>query len=366
MNNFTNGSETRPQYENVSIPQWGFNSSCDWRTAATVDLAISSIATFYNLVVAFLPLRVSRMYSMQGAVISSHTWAAFLVSLYCAFFDSRFLNSEQEVRGERYIPYVLIWFLSYHCVFHMHLLSWNQHHSVTRFNAHNRFASRSKLIQIELVVWTSSIALTLLEVFFTYDPLNYPDSQLASVSKLRLIVILISMAFCWFGPLVLVVTWNVIIFSFLLKVIHHGYEKKKPPEPETPERDLSEAARNLEPWNTLGGVETFYEDPPEYATLPDDVEHQLQQSFVNFISVTTFATTMIIWTGFHVLAIFRTGGEVMKYYHLYEVIYNCKLYICVYTVAKFLLLCNPLWIFYYRREMRVCATLKKRHGVPQE
>lgn len=75
---------------------------------------------------------------MQGAVITSHAWAAFLVSLYSTFFDLRFLVNEQEVEREKHVPYLLIWFLNYHGLFHMHLISWNQHHSVVRFKAHYR------------------------------------------------------------------------------------------------------------------------------------------------------------------------------------------------------------------------------------
>ena len=109
----------------------------------------------------------------------------------------------------------------------------------------------------------------------------------------------------------------------------------------------------------------FYEDPPEYATLPDDVEYQLSQSFANFISATAFATMMIVWSSYHALAILRTG-HILKKYNLYRVIYNCELYISLYAVAKFVLLCNPLWVFHYRREIRVCTTLRRRHGVTHE
>ena len=72
------------------------------------------------------------------------------------------------------------------------------------------------------------MALTLVEVFFMHNPLDYGQSS--GVSEFRIIVMLVSIAFCWFGPLVLIVSWNAIVFTFLLRVIHHGYEKKKPPE----------------------------------------------------------------------------------------------------------------------------------------
>ena len=136
----TNTTTTGPPYEDVTIPFWGFNSSCDWLAALKVDLTISSVAVIYNAIIAMLPLLIERMYSMQGAVISSHTLAVFLVSIYNVIFDSRLLQSSKEQnKDEKYISYLLIWFLSYHCMFHMHLLSWDQHHAVIRFNAHRRY-----------------------------------------------------------------------------------------------------------------------------------------------------------------------------------------------------------------------------------
>jgi hypothetical protein len=90
------------------------------------------------------------MYCMQGAVISSYTWGAFLVSLYCTFFDSRLLASdEQQLEDEEYVTYLLIWFLSYLCIFHMHLLSWDHHHALTRFYAHRRLVHIAEAVRAQ-------------------------------------------------------------------------------------------------------------------------------------------------------------------------------------------------------------------------
>ena len=110
--------------------------------------------------------------------------------------------------------------------------------------------------------------------------------------------------------------------------------------------------------------EIFYEDPPEYATLPDDINYHLSQSFFNFVMVTTLATIMMLWFGYHVLAIFRTS-EVLLQYKLYEVIYRCELYISLYTAAKLILMLNPVWYFYYRKEMFMPCTVKS-YGVTHE
>ena len=130
------------RYENGSIPFWGFHSSCNWFTAVKVDLFLCIFAIFYNIIIALLPLAVSRMYCMQGAVISSYTCGASVVSIYCAIFDIRLWKSgKQPLENEKPITYLLIWFLCYHFVFHLHLLSWNQHHSLTRFYAHRRLVN---------------------------------------------------------------------------------------------------------------------------------------------------------------------------------------------------------------------------------
>ena len=233
-------SYTNFTQENGSIPYWGFNSSCDWFAAVKVDLILSTFAIFYNIIIALLPLAVSRMNCMQGGVISSYTCGASVVGTYCAIFDIRLLESgKQQLENEKPITYLLIWFLCYHFVFHLHLLSWNQHHSLTRFYAHRRFTSRSKLIEIHLVVWISAAVFALLEAFFIYNPLNYPMKS--QVSLFRLVVMLICMKFVLFGPLVLTMTWNAMLFTFLLKVIHNGFVKEIPPE-----------VRNQE-WFTGGG-----------------------------------------------------------------------------------------------------------------
>lgn len=152
MQNTSNNTSYRScsvQHEKHPIPFWRFNSSCNWLIAEQVDITMSSVAIFYNLIVTLLPLFISRMYCMQGSVISSFTIGAFLVSMYSAFFDVRLLASEQQLQQdqqqqqqqleqERFVQYLLIWFLSYHFLFHMHLLSWDQHHSITQFKAHRR------------------------------------------------------------------------------------------------------------------------------------------------------------------------------------------------------------------------------------
>ena len=92
-----------------------------------------------------------------------------------------------------------------------------------------RFMSRPKMIEIEMVVWTSAAAFTFLEAFFIFNPLHYRPG-LAHVSFFRLIIVLLIMGFFWFGPLVLILSWNGTVFSFLLKVKHNGFVKKTPPQ----------------------------------------------------------------------------------------------------------------------------------------
>ena len=354
-------NSNRPQYENVSIPYWGFHSSCDWFAAVKVDLILSSFAIFYNIIIALLPLAVYRMNCMQGAVISSYTCGASVVSIYCVILDIRLLESgKQQLENEKYITYLLIWLLCYYFVFHLHLLSWNQHHSLTCFYAHRRFTSRSKLIKIHLVVWISAIVFALLEAFFIYNPLSYK----AQVSLFRLVVMLICMKFVLFGSLVLTMTWNTMVFTFLLKVIHNGFVKEMPPESSQRNNPDVRPGFVSDPWNRESQDET-YEDPPEYATLPDDVSSQLTNSFVNVIIIATFGSIMIPWISYHVLAILR-ASEVVDHYKFYEIIYRCELYASLYTIAKFMLLLNPLWFFYYRKEMKSVCRAKGRHGVTHE
>ena len=107
-----------------------------------------------------------------------------------------------------------------------------------------------------------------------------------------------------------------------------------------------------------------FEDPPEYATIPDDVNFKLSQSFVNFVMVTIYASIMVLWYSYHVLGIFRTAG-VLHHYRFYEIIYRCELYISLYAVAKFMLLLNPLWCFYYWKEICNFRSVK-RYGVTHE
>lgn len=133
-------ASTRP-HEATSIPGWGFNGPCDWISANKVDLTLSSIGILYNFIITLLPLFVSRMYSIQGAVISSYSLGAFLVSVYSAFFHSRRL-SVQDVDNEVRLFYLLTWFINYLFLFHIHLLSWDQHHSLTHFKAHRRLVSK--------------------------------------------------------------------------------------------------------------------------------------------------------------------------------------------------------------------------------
>ena len=138
--NFTTLASTRP-YEATSIPGWGFIGPCDWISANKVDLTLSSIGILYNFIITLLPLFASRMYSIQGAVISSYSLGAFLVSVYSAFFHSRLL-SVQDVDNEVRLFYLLTWFMNYLFLFHIHLLSWDQHHSLTHFKAHRRLVSK--------------------------------------------------------------------------------------------------------------------------------------------------------------------------------------------------------------------------------
>ena len=139
--NSTTLASTRP-YEATSIPGWGsLNGPCDWISASKVDLTLSSIGILYNFIITLLPLFVSRMYSIQGAVISSYSLGAFLVSIYSAFFHSRLL-SVQDVNNEVRLFYLLTWFINYLFLFHIHLLSWDQHHSLTHFKAHRRLVSK--------------------------------------------------------------------------------------------------------------------------------------------------------------------------------------------------------------------------------
>jgi hypothetical protein len=81
--------------------------------------------------------------------------------------------------------------------------------------------------------------------------------------------------------------------------------------------------------------------------------------------VTTFATIMILWFSYHILAIFRVS-KALQDYHFYEIIYyRCELYISLYAMAKFVLLLNPFWCFYYRKEIyNMCRV--RRHGITHE
>lgn len=104
-----------------------------------------------------------------------------------------------------------------------------------------------------------------------------------------------------------------------------------------------------DPWSKEYAM--YCKDPPEYATLPNDAKSQLTDSFVNLVMLTTFGTMMIVWISYHVMAIFRTGG-VLKPYKFYEIIYRCELYLVLYIAAKSMFQLNPLWCFYYRKEIR--------------
>lgn len=123
----------------------------------------------------------------------------------------------------------------------MHALAHNQQINYTHMHdcgIFARFARRSKVIKMEIVVWVSAAIITLLEAFFVHDPLNYPN--MPQVSMFRLIVLLIFLGFCWFGTLIADLSWNSAVFSFLLQTVQNGFKKEAPPEVRTFLRNTAE------------------------------------------------------------------------------------------------------------------------------
>lgn len=136
--NLTN-STTGRQYENITIPYWGFNSTCDWRAAVQIDLVFNTIALIYNILMVLAPLFAKHEQTAQSRIISSYTCAASLVSLYMISLDTRIIKSDEDyLDKEKYMLYILLWFMNYLLLYHFHLLSWDQHHSIIRYRGHHR------------------------------------------------------------------------------------------------------------------------------------------------------------------------------------------------------------------------------------
>ena len=115
----------------------------------------------------------------------------------------------------------------------MHTLGHKQeiHYVTTHMHDHGifaRFARRSKVIKMALLVWVSATVITFVEAFFVHDPLNYPN--MPQVSMFRNIVLLIFLGFCWFGTLTADLSWNASVFTFLLQTVQNGFKKEEPPE----------------------------------------------------------------------------------------------------------------------------------------
>ncbi|XP_046851224.1 uncharacterized protein LOC124444637 isoform X2 [Xenia sp. Carnegie-2017] len=384
MPNITN--ITGRLYENLTIPYWGFNSTCDWRAAVQVDLVFITIALIYNILMVLAPLFAKHEQTSQSKIISSYTCAASLVSLYMISLDTRMIKSDKDyLDKEKHMLYILLWFMNYLFLYHFHLLSWDQHHSIIRYRGHHRFTTVSKLKHIGVVVWFAAIAFAFLEAFFVFNLGDYQkvsDHQKATrLSKFRLVIILISVAFCWLGPLILVISWNRTVFSLLLRVVHNGF-KKIPRETEIDMEIHSNGTSNtIEEDNVEDGHTKKYktkknkyihgfdeeeeeqEKEKELATLPDDIKKQLSRSFLNLIVLTIYGSTFMMWLVYHALAIIRTS-DILDGYKLYDIIYMCELYISINTILKFQFLLNPLWFIYYKNDLR--AMNVRSHGVTHE
>jgi hypothetical protein len=54
------------------------------------------------------------------------------------------------LENEKHGTYLLMWFLCYHFTFHLHLLSWNQHHSLNHFIAHRRLVNIAEVVSTNI------------------------------------------------------------------------------------------------------------------------------------------------------------------------------------------------------------------------